>query len=479
MPAGNLENLGYQDLTKRLLTEETCRKYKYQVGSLDGKPVQVAQYENAVKVRFPDKSFSIIGEGRKNLGLFGQQLFNGGKQLVITEGEIDALTMSQVQGNKWPVVSVPNGAQGAAKAIKKNVDWVSKFDKVVFMFDMDEAGQKAAKECAALLRPGTAYIASLPRKDPNECLVHGDGNALVDAMWNAKAYRPDGIVSVDSVAEQASKPIERGLSWPWGRLTEKTYGRRRSELYGFGGGTGCGKSTIFKQVALHIINEDQLPVGMLMLEEPPAHTLKTLAGMQMKTRVHVPDVEYSTEELVETIHALEGKVYFYDHFGAATFDTISEKIRFMVTSLGIKDVFLDHLTALAATVDTDERKAIDKIMAELSSLTQELDCTIYYISHLSTPDSKKSHEEGARVMERHFRGSRSIGYWSHFLFGIERDKQNLAGVTTFRVLKDRYTGDANGLTFGLSYDKDSGLLEQCDLPSEGGDFKDNFPDGEF
>ena len=88
-------------------------------------------------------------------------------------------------------------------------------------------------------------------------------------------------------------------------------------------------------------------------------------------------------------------------------------------------------------------------------------------------------EEGARVMERHFRGSRSIGYWSHFLFGIERDKQNLAGVTTFRVLKDRYTGDANGLTFGLSYDKDSGLLEQCDLPSEGGDFKDNFPDGEF
>jgi twinkle protein len=110
--------------------------------------------------------------------------------------------------------------------------------------------------------------------------------------------------------------------------------------------------------------------------------------------------------------------------------------------LGVQDIFLDHLTALAAAIDTDERKAIDAIMAELSSLTQELECTIYYVSHLTTPEGK-AHEEGGRVLEKQFRGSRSIAYWSHFLFGIERDKQDEDGVTVFRVL---------------------GLLEECAIP---------------
>jgi twinkle protein len=113
----------------------------------------------------------------------------------------------------------------------------------------------------------------------------------------------------------------------------------------------------------------------------------------------------------------------------------------------------------------DERKAIDKIMAELSALTQELDCTIYYISHLTTPDGKP-HEEGGRVFEKHFRGSRSIAYWSHYMFALERDKQS-DDPTTFRVLKDRYTGDAAGLTFGLKYDTDTGLYHQCEVPKKG------------
>jgi twinkle protein len=39
--------------------------------------------------------------------------------LTITEGEIDALSVSQAQGNKWPVVSVPTGAKGAVKPLRR------------------------------------------------------------------------------------------------------------------------------------------------------------------------------------------------------------------------------------------------------------------------------------------------------------------------------------------------------------------------
>lgn len=474
-----LRDLEYRPLLKRGIDEETCRKFGYGIGKdRKDRTVQVANYQRdgkvvAQKVRYANKDFKFLGNPKAS-GLYGQHLWrDGGRRLIITEGEIDALSVSKLQGNKWPVVSVPNGAQGAVKSIAKEIEFVEKFDAVVFAFDMDEPGRAAAKECAALLSPGRAYIANLPMKDANECLVANKGKELISALWEAKAFRPDGVVDVATVASDASRAIEVGRSWPWEMLTDKTYGRRRKELYGFGGGTGCGKSTIFKQVAKHIIENDGLPVGMLMLEEPPAHTLRTLAGMFMGCRVHVPGVEYDEEHLKETIQSLDGKVYFYDHFGSATFDTIKEKIRYMVRALGVRDIFLDHLTALAASIDSEERKAIDKIMAELSSLTQELDCTIYYISHLTTPEGKP-HEEGGRVLEKQFRGSRSIGYWSHFLFGIERDKQEVDGVTTFRVLKDRYTGDSAGVTFGLSYARGTGLLSECPLEDETNDRRSPF-----
>ena len=476
-PAGGdkpmITDLEYKALVKRGISEETCKHFSYAVGkSSHGKTVHVARYESdgkvAQKIRDSKKRFAVLGD-KKAMGLFGQHLWrDGGKKVVITEGEIDAMTVSQMQQNKWPVVSVPNGAQGAAKSIANAIEWLESFEQVVFMFDQDDPGRAAVKECCEQLSPGKAFIARLPLKDANECLLAGRGKDIIQAMWDAKAYRPDGVIDIDTLVDEACMDIELGKDWPWPSLTEKTYGRRRAELYGFGGGTGCGKSTIFKQIAKHIIEEDDLPVGLIMLEEPPKLTAKTLAGMMMGKRVHVPGVEYDRQELRDTVASLGGKVYLYDHFGSMSFEVIREKIRYMVRALDVRDIFLDHLTALASAIDTDERKAIDKIMAELSALTQELDCTIYYVSHLTTPEGK-AHEEGGRVLEKQFRGSRSIAYWSHFLFGIERDKQAADDVTLFRVLKDRYTGDAAGLRFGLRYNTDTGLLSECELPSEGGD----------
>lgn len=470
-PAG-LIDFSPSNLPMRGIDEDTCRKFGYGYGQYHGAKVQVAQYCDsngrpvAQKLRDKNKRFVITGDA-KRMGLFGEHVWkSGGKMLVVTEGEIDALTVSQLQQNKWPVVSVPNGAQSAAKSVANSIEFVESFEKVIFMFDMDEPGRAAAKECADMISPGKAYIARLPLKDANECLLEGKGKAVIDAMWNAKPYRPDGVISIADVADKAAEDIEVGRPWPWDTLTDKTYGRRYGELYGFGGGTGCGKSTVFKQIAKHIIDTEGAPVGLVFLEEPPAMTAKTIAGMFMGVRVHVPDVEYDRDELRSTIDQLADKVYMYEHFGAMNWDTIKGKIRYMVRALGIRDIFLDHLTAVAAAIEDDERKAIDKIMAELSSLTQELDCTIYYVSHLTTPDGKP-HEEGGRVLEKQFRGSRSIAYWSHFLFGIERDKQDEEGVTVFRVLKDRFTGDAAGLRFGLRYSTTTGLLEECPLPAEG------------
>ena len=460
-------------LEKRHITEETAERYNYQVGKdKNGNTVQIANYYSegrivAQKLRYPNKDFKVIGEDtwRKNLPLFGEHLFKGGRQVIVTEGEIDCMTVSQLQGNKWPVVSLPNGVGGnPTKEFSRHVPFLERFEKVIFMLDQDEPGQAAVQMMAPMLTPGRAFVAHLPHKDPNECLQRGVGDAVIKAMWEASPYRPDGIVSIDDIWEEARSEPEMGLSWPWESLTKFTHGRRRGELYGFGAGVGVGKTEAFKECVEHIVTEGG-QVGILFLEEHPAKTAKILAGKLANRRFHIPGGDWTQAELDEALGRLKGLVHLYNHFGAKDYETIRERIRFMVQHLGVYDIFLDHLTALVASAE-DERRSLDWIMADLASLCQNLNFTLYFNSHLTTPDGKP-HEEGGRVYERHFTGSRAICRWAHFLFALERDKQDPGSPTAFRILKDRFTGDSTGKVFFLSYDADRGRMEECDPPDAG------------
>jgi twinkle protein len=461
-------------LSKRKLSEETCRKFGYTVGtSSKGNTVQLAPYFDgqqmvAQKMRDADKNFVTLGDF-KNAGLFGQQLWrDGGKKVVVTEGEIDCMTVSQLQGNKWPVVSVPNGAQGAKKSLQKHLEWLEQFEEVVLMFDMDDPGKEAMAECAALFTPGKCKLASLPLKDANEMLVAGRGAEVIDAIWGAKSYKPDGIVSIGDLRPKLSKPIERGLSWPWDALTEATYGIREDEMYALGAGTGMGKSEIWKEVMVHLVEKHGQKVGGIFLEETPEHTVRCLAGKAKSKRFHVPDAGWTEEEFEKAVDDLDGSqsVFLYDHFGHTDYDTVKARIRFMVVSLGCKHIFLDHVTALASGArEMDERKELEYIMTDLASMLRELHFTLYFISHLNTPEGKP-HEEGGRVMIRHFKGSRAIGQWSSFMFGLERNQQEenekLRHVSLLRILKDRYTGQGTGTVIPLGYDTETGRLKQLD-----------------
>jgi len=469
-------------LNARGISLETCKFFDYGIGSWKGQPVQVATYRDktgrpvAQKLRTRDKDMPWRGSPRE-VGLYGEWLWSGtGKKLVITEGEIDCMTVSQLQNNKWPVVSLKNGASGAAKDIAASLEFVSGYEQVILMFDMDDAGRAAIEEAVRVLPFGTARVAQLPFKDANECLLKGASGEVVDQVWKAKQWTPDGIVSVNDVAEEAMRPVELGLPWVYETLTNATYGRRYSEIYGLGAGTGVGKTDVLmEQIAYDIDTLDQT-VGVIMLEQMPAETLKRLAGKIMNRRFHIPDDGWTEEELREGIEKVRGKLHLYDNFGHTEWDTVSTQIRYMVLSLGHKIIYLDHLTAMA---DTDnERGSLEQIMKEMAGLAKELGCMIIFVSHLATPDGTP-HEEGGRVSIRHFKGSRSIGFWSYFMFGLERDQQAedplTRTTTTFRILKDRYTGNATGQTFFLRYDRGTGRL--VEVPKEALEdhgFKDEF-----
>lgn len=468
-------------LKARGINETTCQLFEYTVGTarMQVEPgvfrdvlCQIAPYfkDGALvgqHLRDAEKHFAWAGS-MKGCELFGQHLWrDGGKRVVITEGEIDCMSVSQAQGNKWPVVSIPSGVKAAKKSLQDNLEWLERFDEVVLMFDNDEPGREAVAECAPLFTPGKCRVANLkpPYKDANDALRASDAQAIIDSLWGAKPYRPDGIRAVHEIAEEAEKDIPWGTPWWHSDLTDATYGRRDGELYAFGAGTGVGKTDWFTQSIAYDVLTLGIPTGVIYLEQPVVETLRRVAGKAVGKVLHVPG-KASVEDRREAIALLTAadNLFLYDRFGSCSWDDVSAKIRFMALSLGCKHIYLDHLTALTAQED-DERKALDVIMEKMASLALELKVKMHFISHLSRPTGdSKPHEEGGRVMVRHFRGSNAIGMWSHFMFGLERNTQAedeaSRAVTTFRVIKDRNTGTATGMHFRLGYDRETGRLLQ-------------------
>lgn len=462
-----------QALKARGLTKKTCERWGYTVGKLGGEPVQIANYRDddrtvtAQKVKTASKEFVFLGD-KKKAGLYGRHLWKGGgRRVIITEGEPDALAVDQVLGAKWQVVSLQNGSSAARKSLAADLEWLNSFEQVVLCFDMDEPGRAAVQDCATLFKPGKLHIVSLPLKDANEMVMAGRVEELVTALWGAKAYRPDGLITVSDIMDKVLKEPEVGLPWCFPSLTKQTFGRRYGEAVALGAGTGVGKTTFLTQQIAFDLSLG-LPVGVFAFEQAPEETVKRVAGQTAGRQFHVPDDGWTQSELVAAVEDLRDGpgLHLYDHWGGCEWDIVKERIRFLVHNHGVRLIYLDHLTALAAA-EADEKTGLERIMSEMGSLVKELNIWLLFVSHLATPDGTP-HEEGGRVKIRHFKGSRSIGFWSHFMFGMERDQQpdedddDADSDTTFRVLKDRFTGRSTGLTFPIRYNPRNGLLEEAE-----------------
>lgn len=466
---GLLETEPLDGLVSRKLTRETLQKFRYSQAKWKGKTVQVAPYYNASNqlvaqhIRTREKSFPWVGEHDDALP-FGANLWpKTGKMLVVTEGEIDAMSVAQVQGLKWPVVSIGSGAGPQTKKyIAKHLAYFRGFETVVIMFDNDEPGQKAAKEAAEVIGLA-AKIAELPLKDANDMLVAGRVEELLNCMWRAKPYRPDGLVDISSLEDVIFEDEVFGLPFPWPEVTRVTLGMRKGEVLGIGAGSGGGKTDVVTETIKSLAVDQGVGVGVFSLEQSPRETARRLCGKIGDRRFHLPhsdDNPWTKEELTEAWSKLKSsRVMLYDSFGINEWSTIKNMIRFLHHSADIDYFFLDHLTALVAG-EEDDKKALDTIMSEMAGLAKELDVFICFVSHLATPEGK-SHEEGGKVALKHFRGSRAIGFWAHIILGLERNQQAEDPIErntlTVRVLKQRNTGDTGEL-IPLYYDKPTGRL---------------------
>jgi len=450
----------FAGIRSRNITEETCKKFNVRQ---EGPALRFPYYANGrvvgYKERDPQKNFTWHGKNDEH-ALFGQHLWGSGKSIVITEGELDCLSVSQVRGNTWATVSIPNGAQNARKALQHQLKYLLGFQEIILMFDSDEAGVQAAEDCVNLFPHERVFIASVdPYKDASEALSAGDGEAIRQALWNKRSYSPKSIIDGRDLFDLVATPLHgRDALYPYDELNDVTGGLRKGELVCCTSGSGAGKSTLCGEIAVSLINQGE-SVGYIALEESVKRTGLRLMTVAANKPLHlnneIPSEDFESA-FADTLGS--GRVFLRDGFGSVDPDSLLNDIRFLVKAHEVQWIILDHLSILlSGNESNDERKMIDVVMTKLRSFVEETGIGMILISHLRRNQGDKGHEDGARVSLGQLRGSHSIAQLSDLVIALERDISNGDNSACLKVLKNRFNGQT-GPADSLYYDTETGRL---------------------
>ena len=381
----------YEYLPTRGLTKSTLEHFncKSKVSS-DGRPFEIGfPYPNgSTKVRSLDKKeFKWVGSSEA--GLFGLDRFAAGaaKSCIITEGEFDAASFYQV--THIPSYSV-RSSSSAVSDVSSVRSTLNDYERVYLAFDNDPRGREATAAVARLFDPSKVYhIKFTNRKDANEYLVAGEGDVLLNLWHNARRWVPDTIVhSFEDFRSILSTPPRLGISYPFPTLTKMTYGIRTGETVLIKAPEKVGKTAIMHAIEHHILKRTQDNVASIFLEEPHLRHLQSLAGLELRRPVHLPDCGVTTAEMVSALHALLGsdeRLHLYSHFGVSDPDVLLDTIRFLVVARGCRYVLFDHITMACSGLssEADERRTLEYLATRLEMQVKELDYALIMVSHVN------------------------------------------------------------------------------------------------
>jgi twinkle protein len=471
-------------IPQRRLSQETCGRFGVTVEYSSTGEIQKHFYPYyntesgeicAAKVRdVKTKGFHATGD-MSGAGFFGQQQCSGNKYITITEGELDALSVYEMFNKQYDVVSLRSGASNAAKEIKEQLEWLESYENIVICFDNDKAGDAALEQVKDLFSPNKLKICKLPVKDASDMLMANRVKDFTQLWWNAKVYRPDGIVAgTETWDALVEKRQVKSIPYPWEGLNHITRGHRPYELVTITSGSGMGKSQFIREIEYDLLRRCEGNIGVLALEEDLARTTLGIMSVAANRPLHLEE-DTSVDELRPFWEATlgTGRYYLFDHWGSTSADNLLARVRYMAKALDCRYVVLDHLSIVVSSQESgDERKAIDEIMTKLRTLVAETGISLFLVSHLRRSQGK-AHEDGAQISLGELRGSQAIAQLSDIVIGMERDQQNanedIRNTTTVRVLKNRYTGET-GPACWLEYDRGTGRMKEVANPEIGADF---------
>ena len=373
--------------------------------------------------------------------LFGMVQCEDFTRLVITEGQLDSLSLSTC-GIK-NAVSVPTGALGFTW-LANCWDWVNKFQEVVVFGDYEkgkitliETLEKRLQMKVKCVRPQD-YLCE---KDANDILRKYGKEAIIRAVEGAElrdVKYVKRLATVEAVNLRDLPKIRTGIR-PLDRVCG---GLLRGHVVLLSGKRGEGKSTFMSQIVAEAIEQDN--AVFVYSGELPNYHFKNWLDLQIAGGNHICAVRneyvdeefYLTDGCVKKINAwYYDKAFIFDN-SAVSDDEYEGLIKVMVDAIcryDIKLVCIDNLmTAMDGDPNTDIYRQQSAFVKKLEKLAQQYDVAIILVAH---PKKTNAAFDNDTVS-----GSSDITNAVSFVFNYQRADEGDECNSYLMVTKNRMNG---------------------------------------
>lgn len=374
--------------------------------------------------------------------LFGMDQCQDFSQLVITEGQIDSLSLAEAGIPN--AVSVPNGARGFTW-IENCWDWVSKFPEVVVFGDCERGKITLVDELSRRLRCKLRVVRQedyLGEKDANAILQRYGPEAIRQAVHNAQVLPVNHVVRLADVESVDLNDLER-IRTGFSNLDRVVDGFFMGQLVLLTGKRGEGKSTLMGQLMAEALNQ-----GYKVLAysgELPGYQFKRwldfqLAGPQnvLTTYNVYSDPRYSLEE--DTVQRLNrwyyDNAFLYDNnsLNGDEYESLLETIEKTIQRYGVKLVCVDNLmTAIDVASADSQYIQQSQFVRSLKQIAVRYNVVVLLVAHPKKTDGKVTDNDAVS-------GSSDITNRADIVLSYVKNAEGEAPGGKVFVMKNRMTG---------------------------------------
>lgn len=373
--------------------------------------------------------------------LFGMDQCEDFSRLVITEGQIDSLSVASC-GIK-NAVSVPTGALGFTW-LANCWDWINKFEEIVVFGDYEKGKITLIETLEKRIQGKVKCVRCedyLCEKDANDILRKYGKDAIIKAVENAElrdVKYVKRLANVEAVNLTDLPKIKTGIR----QLDRVCGGLLNGHVVLLSGKRGEGKSTFMSQLVAEAIEQDN--AVFVYSGELPNYHFKNWLDLQIagNKNVSVRQNEYGDNEYFldeKTVEKMNrwyyDKAFIFDN-SAVTDDEYEGLLKVIVDSIcryDIKLVCIDNLmTAMDADVNSDLYRQQSAFVKNLEKLAQQYDVAIILVAH---PKKTQGDFDNDTVS-----GSSDITNAVSFVFNYQRAKDGSEHDSELMITKNRMNG---------------------------------------
>lgn len=473
--------------SKRKISPETLDYFD--VKQYDGKVAWNFYNENdvleTVKLRHPykpsakeSKEWFLPNYDNKPI-LFGMNKIDPTHSLVITEGQIDTLSIFEAGYNN--VTSVPGGTENK-KWIEECWSWLEQFDKIILWFDNDIAGVKSRKEVASRLGTWRTLYVDLPPvlvtedgktvkcKDANEVLYFFGKDKIISLLDDAQEIPVTGVVNLSDVSEFNLEEAD-GLYTHLQPLDDIVYKFLMGSVVVLTGKRGSGKSSLANQIFASEGLNQGYDIFYYSGELDP-RVLRSWIDLNLAGEEKVKEDKTGFIKIIDANARKEisdwynGRVWIYDNNSNKAKDILDSGIN-VTRKYGSRIWILDNLMMMDLDSDGDLTSTLQKqkeFIVNIVKIAQTYNILIVLVIH-----PRKVSVNQSDLIADDVSGSGDLTNMAQYVVsarrftqkekdgipdgrgGYKKDSEPIPYDVAVEVLKNRYTGRQGTAMLNFNY----------------------------